>query len=50
MFGRKFSNGNRLGIGVRIWGIDYSEGEGIGNQFTALDATFSGLMIGYEFN
>ena len=50
MFGRKFSSGNRLGLGVRVWGIDYSEGEGLGGQFTALDTTFYGLMIGYEFN
>ena len=50
MFGRRYSNGNRLGLGIRVWGIDYSEGEGLANQFTALDATFFGLMIGYEFN
>jgi len=50
MFGRRYSNGNRLGLGVRVWGIDYSEGEGLRGEFTALDATFFGLMIGYEFN
>jgi hypothetical protein len=50
MFGRRFSNGNRLGLGVRVWGIDYAEGNGLMGQYTALDATFYGLMIGYEFN
>lgn len=50
MFGRKFSNDNRLGLGIRVWGIDYAEGEGIRGNYTALDATFYGLMIGYEFN
>ena len=50
MFGRRYSNGNRLGLGVRVWGIDYSKGEGLMGGYTALDATFFGLMIGYEFN
>lgn len=50
MFGRRFSNGNRLGLGVRVWGIDYAEGKGLMGQYTALDTTFYGLMIGYEFN
>jgi hypothetical protein len=50
MFGRRFSNDNRLGLGVRIWGIDYSENEGVMNQYTRIDATFTGFMIGYEFN
>jgi hypothetical protein len=50
MFGRRFSNDNRLGLGVRIWGIDYSEKEGPMGQYAAIDATFYGLMIGYEFN
>ena len=50
MFGRRFSNGNRLGLGVRVWGIDYAEGEGLAGQYTTLDTTFYGLMIGYEFN
>ena len=50
MFGRRYSNGNRLGLGVRVWGIDYSKNEGVRDQYTALDATFYGLMIGYKFN
>lgn len=50
IFGRRYSNGNRLGLGVRVWGIDYSEDEGLRGEFTALDVTFFGLMIGYEFN
>ena len=50
MFGRRFSNDNRLGLGVRVWGVDYSENEGIMGQFTRIDATFYGLLIGYEFN
>ena len=50
MFGRRFSNDNRLGLGVRVWGVDYSENEGIMGQFTRIDATFYGFLIGYEFN
>ena len=50
MFGRRFSNDNRLGLGLRIWGIDYSENSGPMGQRAAIDATFYGLMIGYEFN
>jgi len=50
MFGRRYSNGNRLGLGVRVWGIDYSKGDGIMNEYTTLDVTFFGLMLGYEFN
>lgn len=50
IFGRRFSNDNRLGLGVRVWGIDFSENEGLMGQFTRIDATFYGLIIGYEFN
>ena len=50
MFGRRFSNDNRLGLGVRIWNIDYSEYEGVMDQYTRIDVKFYGLMIGYEFN
>ncbi len=50
MFGRRFSNDNRLGLGLRIWGVDYSSNNGIMGDYTALDATFYGLMLGYEFN
>jgi hypothetical protein len=50
MFGRRYSNDNRLAIGLRAWGIDYSEKEGIQNKFTIFDASVYGLIIGYEFN
>ena len=50
MFGRRFANDNRLGLGVRVWGIDYSEYEGVMDRYTRIDATFYGFMIGYEFN
>lgn len=50
MFARRFSNDNRLGLGVRVWGIDFEENEGIRSNYTRLDATFYGLVIGYEFN
>jgi hypothetical protein len=49
-FSRRFSNDNRLGLGVRVWGIDFSENEGVMGQFTGIDMTFYGLLIGYEFN
>ena len=48
MFGRRYSNDNRLQLGVRVWGVDYSEGEGL--RRTAMDLTYYGFMIGYEFN
>jgi hypothetical protein len=48
VFGRRFENNNRLDLGVRIWGVDYSTGSGI--QRTAIDLTYYGFMIGYEFN
>lgn len=50
MFGRKFSNGNRLGLGVRVWGIDYDKNKGVAREYTNIDLTLAGLMIGYEFN
>jgi hypothetical protein len=50
MFGRRFSNDNRLGLGLRSWGLDYSSNNGIMGDYTALDATFYGLMLGYEWN
>lgn len=50
MFGRRFSNDNRLGLGLRVWGIDFEENNGPMSQRTRINATFYGLMIGYEFN
>jgi len=50
MFARRYSNDNRLGLGVRVWGIDYSDNDGFMSEYAAIDATFYGLMIGYEFN
>jgi hypothetical protein len=50
MFSRRFSNDNRLGLGARVWGIDYSKNNGFMGEYAAIDATFFGLLIGYEFN
>ena len=50
MFSRRFSNDNRLGLGARVWGIDYSDKNGFMGDYAAIDATFYGLLIGYEFN
>ena len=50
MFSRRYSNDNRLGLGVRMWGIDYSDNNGFMGDYAAIDATFFGLMLGYEFN
>lgn len=50
MFGRRFSNDNRLGLGVRVWNIDYDANKGLADQYTRIDAIFYGLMIGYQFN
>ena len=48
MFSRSYSNDNRLQLGMRVWGVDYSQGEGL--KRTQLDLTYYGFMIGYEFN
>ena len=49
-FARRFSNDNRLGLGLRIWGLDYSEKGNSPSEYARIDATFYGLTIGYEFN
>ena len=49
-FGRKFSNDNRLHLGARVWGLDYSENENSLNARASLDATLYGFLVGYEFN
>ena len=48
MFARRYANDNRLNLGFRLWGVDYSQGKGL--QRTALDLTYYGFMLGYEFN
>ncbi len=50
MFGRRFSNDNRLGLGFRAWGIDYSDSNGFMGEYAEIDVTFYGFMVGYEFN
>jgi hypothetical protein len=50
MFARSFSNENRLAVGARVWGIDYSKTNGLQGQYSAIDVTYFGLMLGYEFN
>jgi hypothetical protein len=50
VFSRSFANNNRLGLGLRVWGIDYSTDDGPAGQTTTLDTVFYGLAIGYEFN
>jgi hypothetical protein len=50
IFGRRFSNDNRLDLGFRAWNIDYSNNEGILNKFSSIDARFYGFMVGYQFN
>jgi len=47
-FGRRFSNDNRLMLGFRAWGLDYSEVKN--SRTTALDMNLYGLVVGYEFN
>jgi hypothetical protein len=50
VFARRFSNDNRLGLGFRVWGINYSKDKGQIDSFASLNATFYGFLIGYEFN
>ena len=47
-FARRYSNDNRLMLGFRVWGIDYSETKNmVSNE---IDLTMYGFTIGYEFN
>jgi hypothetical protein len=50
IFGRRFSNDNRLGLGLRMWGIDYTGNKGRIAELVRIDTTFSGFVVGYEFN
>ena len=50
MFGRRFSNDNRLLLGARLWSIDYAKGRAVSDQFTRVDLKFYGFVVGYEFN
>ena len=47
-FGRRYSNNNRLMLGFRAWGLDYSEVKN--SQAAALDLNMYGFVVGYEFN
>ena len=47
-FARRYSNDNRLMLGFRVWGIDYSDTKNmVSNE---IDLTMYGFTIGYEFN
>lgn len=46
-FGRRYSNENRLLLGFRLWGVDYSQKNRIN---TSLDLRYYGAVVGYEFN
>ena len=48
MFGRRNANDNRLLLGFRLWGVDYSEGKDL--QRSTLDLNYYGFIVGYEFN
>jgi len=48
LFGRRYANDNRFQIGARVWGVDYSENKN--GRRTAIDLTYYGLILGYEFN
>ena len=48
MFGRRYSNDNRLQLGFRLWGVDYSQGKDL--RQTSLDLKYYGFVVGYEFN
>ena len=47
-FARRYSNDNRLMLGFRVWGVDYSEV--VNTRSTELDLTMYGFTVGYEFN
>ena len=48
VFGRRYSNDNRLMLGFRAWGLDYSNVNN--SRPAALDLNIYGFMVGYEFN
>ncbi len=48
MVARRYASDNRLGLGFRVWGVDYAKGKGL--ERTALDLTYYGFVVGYEFN
>ena len=50
IFARRLSNENRLGLGLRIWGVNFSEDLGPIDNDVDIDTVFYGLAIGYEFN
>jgi len=47
-FGRRFASNNRLLLGFRLWGVDYSQNNSTAP--VALDLKYYGAVIGYEFN
>jgi hypothetical protein len=47
-FARRYSNDNRLMLGFRAWGLDYSETKNLITK--GLDLTVYGFTVGYEFN
>lgn len=49
-FARRFSNDNRLHLGARVWGLDYSDNDNSLSARASIDATMYGLAVGYEFN
>ena len=48
MFGRHYASDNRLQLGFRLWGVDYSQGKDL--KRTSFDLNYYGLVVGYEFN
>jgi hypothetical protein len=47
-FGRRYSNDNRLMLGFRAWGLDYSDADS--SRRATLDLNMYGFVVGYEFN
>lgn len=50
VLGRRFSNDNRLDLGFRAWGIDYSGADNARGTTAYLDTRMYGFLIGYQFN
>lgn len=47
-FGRRYSNDNRLMLGFRAWGLDYSDADN--SRRAAINLNMYGFVVGYEFN
>ena len=49
MFGRRYSNDNRLALCVRVWGVDYSQGKGLLLIWPIMGLLLDMILINMEY-